>query len=420
MTKMKRFELLEILVDDIVRRIDANSPLSQEWKDQYSDERSVKIEDAILWCDDNIVIEPYKSIIHYLRNFVNSADYDRDDELEVITMYTLSVSNNEARKKKIRGVFTRTNPYVCTLEVFYNEGNFSLADSNWGIWERIWASIGNNAEQANEFWTDLLNDQRSRIYVHTDTIENINEDKIWKLYSFAYLSYINEGKFSIPSILRAADLSPMYASLVFDERAKYDQFFDVYDVLNEVKHAEDLLTRFVKVYQVIELLAYRKKFQKLIKEHMDHHYPIVRQIESLTESFKKSEKEEISNLFTDCFSTIANKLDEEVAGAYPARSTYLSWDCRQFIQEYYKINFDGTAHHPLYDSKTVGLIVYQIRCSIVHNKETEVHFTFNNMGDYVAIVPLIEKLNTLLLENIIELINNGEKLKYTADTLPLY
>lgn len=279
MTKMKRFELLEILVDDIVRRIDANSPLSQEWKDQYSDERSVKIEDAILWCDDNIVIEPYKSIIHYLRNFVNSADYDRDDELEVITMYTLSVSNNEARKKKIRGVFTRTNPYVCTLEVFYNEGNFSLADSNWGIWERIWASIGNNAEQANEFWTDLLNDQRSRIYVHTDTIENINEDKIWKLYSFAYLSYINEGKFSIPSILRAADLSPMYASLVFDERAKYDQFFDVYDVLNEVKHAEDLLTRFVKVYQVIELLAYRKKFQKLIKEHMDHHYPIVRQIE---------------------------------------------------------------------------------------------------------------------------------------------
>ena len=91
-----------------------------------------------------------------------------------------------------------------------------------------------------------------------------------------------------------------------------------------------------------------------------------------------------------------------------------------YIKEIYKVDADLDVRHPKYSTVLISKIVYQLRCSIVHNKETEFHYTYNNLEEYKAIVPLIKKLNELLLSYIVEIINQGILLVYSHEKLNLY
>ena len=200
---------------------------------------------------------------------------------------------------------------------------------------------------------------------------------------------------------------------------------DVYDVLNEVKHADDALTRFLKVYQVLEQLAYRKEFVKLIYEHVKNYHPIVRSIQSVTDKFKKQEQTIIQQLFKDEFKGLYNIIDVP-DGHYKYTSdepACLNLESRNKIKDLYAIQAENSRpDKPYYTAAQMGDIVYKIRCIIVHNKETELHFTYNNISDYKDIVNLINTLSTKLCEMIVSLINHGTNttLTYEGRTLTLY
>lgn len=211
-------------------------------------------------------------------------------------------------------------------------------------------------------------------------------------------------------------------SLSFDTNAKYEQFFDVCVVLNEVKFADDELMKFLKVYQVLEQLAYRKRFIELIEEHVHNHHPIVRSIESVTNNFKQSELTVFEKLFTDELKKLYDSIDipdntSAYTGAEPA---CLNIAARKHVKKLYDINSAGT--RPYYTPKQMGDLVYKIRCSIVHNKETEMHFTFNNIYDYEPLIELIKELSEALCKSVIELINDSvnKPLTYTDRELKLY
>ena len=411
---MTRSDLIITMLDNIVNRIN----LSAEWRQDYETAKSIGLHDVVEYCA-TITKKPYAKVIEDIRSYVNNQD-NMDEDLSYPQCYTLSVKNNQAQKRKFKKLRTDSDPYVCTLDVFGNNRNISITDDNWVVWERIWCSIANDATEKNKFWRELSSSNRSLIYIQTSE-PNITPARKWNIYSYAYLKYINENKFPIPDILRESDNFSIVRPLSFNNNAKYDQFLDVYDVLNEVKHSDDTLTRFLKVYQVLELLAYRKEFQELIKEHVQHRYPIVRKIASLTDSFKKSEQKELSNLFSDCFSEIGERLDPLAAdGTRTISISYLTPQCLDYIKKIYKVDADLDVRHPKYSTVLISKIVYQLRCSIVHNKETEFHYTYNNLEEYKAIVPLIKKLNELLLSYIVEIINQGNLLVYSHEKLNLY
>ena len=96
---------------------------------------------------------------------------------------------------------------------------------------------------------------------------------------------------------------------------------------------------------------------------------------------------------------------------------------RNKIKDLYNIQaVNSRPDKPYYEATQMGEIVYQIRCSIVHNKETELHFTYNNISDYQDIIDLINTLSTKLSEMIVSLINDGANtpLTYENKTLTLY
>lgn len=65
-----------------------------------------------------------------------------------------------------------------------------------------------------------------------------------------------------------------------------------------------------------------------------------------------------------------------------------------------------------------------LRCSIVHNKATELHFSRSNVSQYRDIVPLMKKIIRVMEEQIVNLIGcndpNKRLLDYHSQTFNLY
>lgn len=414
---MTRGDLIVKILDDIVSRVNAIIPLDADWVNRYNADKLMSEQKAVQCCS-TIMQEPYRKIISFIERYVNSEEYTGEETLTPIPVYTLEVPEDSSRRKKFWNLQTASDPYVATLDVFGEVSHINIEGGNWKVWERIWTVIADDAQEKNKFWDDLLRTNRLAIYINTNE-PNVSDDVKWKMYSYAYLACVNESSFPLPVDIEKSSSSVLYPGLIYNSNAKYDQFFDVYDVLNEVKYAPDLLTEFVKIYQVLELLTYRYKFQTLIASHMRNHYPIVRQIESMTEKFKKGELDELENFFKDILVGIENRLDPtDASGGYPTVPDYLKTDIVDYLKLNYSINTGGS--RPVYSNRNIADIVYKIRCGIVHNKETEFHLTYNNIEEYRVVVPLIKKLNELLLMEIMELINDGNRLLYLNKNLVLY
>ena len=67
-------------------------------------------------------------------------------------------------------------------------------------------------------------------------------------------------------------------------------------------------------------------------------------------------------------------------------------------------------------------VVYQLRNSIVHNKEAELHFSYGNMDEYSVVIPLIAQLIKTLGSGVVHIINNppNQDLVFDKRELNLY
>ena len=71
-----------------------------------------------------------------------------------------------------------------------------------------------------------------------------------------------------------------------------------------------------------------------------------------------------------------------------------------FLEREYGITKGG------HSDKKIAKIVYNIRNSIVHNKSTELHFSYGNIDEYRDIIGLVRLLIEKFEPKIIEIINN--------------
>ena len=97
-----------------------------------------------------------------------------------------------------------------------------------------------------------------------------------------------------------------------------------------------------------------------------------------------------------------------------------------FVDKYFGKSKNG--NHYLDTSKPqteidtgVARFIYDTRCSIVHNKESEFHILYNNYDEYKDIVPLMVSINNIMAEKILEILKTVRPaIHYEAQTLELY
>ena len=431
---MKRKDIFEKMLLDIATRLNNSGHLTLDKKEEFEDNLIMGLDKAVVFLKGFVSseIDDYNSIYSKFIDFIAAQNNESSDYFE----YDILVP--PAKQYDIKQEYENQSKQICTLlepivfttsSLFYNGVLIDFKTERgtlvWKGIERLWANWDINSKNTQDFWDFCRNCCNNKYYIQT-SIEGSNpsEETAWKIYCYNYLRTVNDTRFEVPNLLKITNRS-FSTSLTFCETASYEQFLDVYDVLNEVKHADDALTRFLKVYQVLEQLAYRKEFVKLIYEHVKNYHPIVRSIQSVTDKFKKQEQTIIQQLFKDEFKGLYNIIDVP-DGHYKYTSdepACLNLESRNKIKDLYAIQAENSRpDKPYYTAAQMGDIVYKIRCSIVHNKETELHFTYNNISDYKDIVNLINTLSTKLCEMIVSLINHGTNttLTYEGRTLTLY
>ena len=171
----------------------------------------------------------------------------------------------------------------------------------------------------------------------------------------------------------------------------YQQYFELFDIINEVNHSTEIITRFLKVYHMLEYLVYRVELVK-VEEKARLNKTFIREIHSLAgKGSAEKEFEIFKKNFPKIFAT------EIVEGYFNLGA--LNVNQVQFLKN--KIGLDP--YTPT-DKEKVCRLIYILRNSIVHNKESEFHMTTTNPDEYIDMIPLlnvlIEKLERLIIDKI--------------------
>lgn len=262
----------------------------------------------------------------------------------------------------------------------------------------------------------LHNDGKNDYYLIYDDSWSPGVDS-WKLYMYGLFMHTNDGN-SIKTDPTLNYVSSQHnPTVVFNGNAKYEQYIDIYDVISEWNESTDILTAFLKMYQVLEYMVYRKEFVAIV-EGSKIKQSFVRQIKGLDKKFSNGERE----TFVKGVSEVISSFNGEIS------DTLITPDISSFCQKYFPKNRDGSTYmkpENIRDSIVidgcVSKFIYDVRCSIVHNKESEFHMTSINYDEYSSIVPLMSEIMKVVGKKVMETINDeNNKICFPDKSINLY
>lgn len=234
------------------------------------------------------------------------------------------------------------------------------------------------------------------------------------LYAFALASSMNnKDSIEIPQeLVFSWGTNPILASFDYNKNIVYKEFYDIYDVFNDWLHATDILTAFIKMYQIAEYMIYRSQMVEIVNR-ANIKQSFLRETKNLSAKYVKSERDTIIANFSKLFNSFSLNPGEVTA----------SWS---FVDQYFG-EANGGGHYldttkPQNNiDKGVARFIYDTRCAIVHNKESEFHIQYNNYEDYKDIVPLMRSINDIMAKKILEIINSlTPSIHYQSQKLDLY
>ena len=213
----------------------------------------------------------------------------------------------------------------------------------------------------------------------------------WRLYSYAYLCFVNENRFERPTELNYNKETPFIAAIPFNPNNKYEQYFDAYNVMSESKYADDVLLRFLRMYQILEYMAFRRALADMTKGNIKEN-GFVRNVISMASKGSEKEFDELKKGLKDVLPDLSTLFT----------TAMITPDQDMFIRDRLMIKDQ-------HNNDRVLKIVYRLRNCIVHNKESELHFMYANTFVYAHGIDLMKKLIEIIEPAIVEVINDPVK-----------
>ena len=353
-----------------------------------------------------------------LKIFVQSLSQKiNDDELDNVN-YIVSKSSFTTSIKKRNFIWNSLDLSVINGETLLNPSNYDLdndqIDDILLIIERICCDDHNR----EEFISCLLSNVRDNqdYYVIINSASQYIGIDVWKLYMYALSLFVNSGKTIIANQnLLYNKPTPWNSSVVFNTDAKYEQYIDIYDVISEWNNCTDVLNGFLKMYQILEYMIYRKEFVSIVKG-ANIKQSFVRQIKGLDRKYSNSERDAFKKGFKEVLSTFSG-------GAIT--SAMITNEAENFCKKYYPCNGSSYMQNAITDpnqiDNCIAMFIYDTRCSIVHNKESEFHISSINYEIYKPIVPLMKNVMNVVGEKIIETISKDSNcIQFDNPSIPLY
>lgn len=203
------------------------------------------------------------------------------------------------------------------------------------------------------------------------------------------------------------------ATTSFSGAIHYQQYFEVFDIINELNHSDETITRFLKLYHILEYLVYRAELVKLeVKARVNRTF--IREIHGFTGK-GQSDKEYI--IFNKNFKDIFRA---EIAGdAFQLNP--LTAQEGIFLKNYWGIDITPLNVFRQRDGDQITQLIYRIRNSIVHNKESEFHITTTNPDDYIDVIDLMKRFIQILERQVFDKISSDAgSISYQNQHIELY
>lgn len=237
----------------------------------------------------------------------------------------------------------------------------------------------------------------------------------WRIFSEAYFEKAINSVIPISDELKFTD-SPISPALSPDWNSPYEQYHDSFNIISDMKRSGDLLTRFLKMYQVLELFMFRLKLVPLAQGQATRN-SFVSNVRKTVNNL--NELESLRELFKDVFEDI-HKTDVKDDIDPPQANSIELW---RYINNELTVNSKKILDvNAISDESTLAKLVYKIRCCIVHSKESEMHFTPDNIEEYKELIPVMVVLIKVIQKEIVNVINNPskDKLEFTDNMMMLY
>lgn len=267
--------------------------------------------------------------------------------------------------------------------------------------EFIWSAISGDNDAMKEFWDRCSEKQENSFYIITDENLSSNEE-IWNAYSYGYMLYANSREYERDSQLNYHKENKFAGTIPYIKENMYSQYYELFDLISESHYCDDVLRRYLNMYQIIENMCYRRHLAKISRGSKRG---FVRHSIAIASRANKNETDEIVKGIMELFPGIKDVI---------AVSDIRPYD--PFLEREYGIANGG------HGDKKVAKIIYNLRNSIVHNKSTELHFSYGNFEEYKDVIELIYLLIEKLEPKIINIINdpNNTILEYDGKKMDLY
>lgn len=265
---------------------------------------------------------------------------------------------------------------------------------------------------------DFLANHQYLFYCKSHYIAGVSRKNVSTLLK---LHMISSGMKTTPS--PEYSRPPSNSSLeMFCPSQSYIQFQDVIGILGEYNNRRDILSKYLSIFHVIENFMFKEPIVRLERSSPGTMFSI-RDFKRLYKSVDMDEQRAIKSLFKEAF-----KVSFE--GALFSNFAYREWQDfleRNSESESEIIDFlrllsitDFTNVNPGNFYDFIARVVYQVRCSIVHNKETEFHVSSESYSEGCKLI--LEDFLLRFLEELIFLLvsKDNQIVWYRSESIKLW
>lgn len=323
---------------------------------------------------DKVIVSNFKNIIIEDEKWY---EYHQQENLGIKPLFWNNYLGNNSDKKYVIVDFRKGIDEV--VNIFRNQNNINVEICIWIIL----------------LLDDISNDKKVFLCTNLETpdLEKVKTRilagiKLSILLSGKILHGIQEYTYEPLELTNQRGIFDCLAN--YDILSKtYEQYEQIYEVINEYNGTKGIIEKYLKLYQVLEELMVRVNVVKFSKATIS-----VRSLEEF-KSIKSSEREALKRLFSHIFyenalsssKTPDKKLLDEIRELWCiSDSTY----CTKLNVRYSEIKemkqptaYDFIALFTNYEVEKIADFysywIYELRCEIVHNKATEYHMTYINL-----------------------------------------
>lgn len=412
---MKRFQLYKELLWEILTSYSGITKRTDEYEDIQDFLEDDNISQALRCLTTSTSLRhELKPLLITIYNFIEDESVDLSDDVSVSGQIKIFQSHHDKKYSRSLAYYSANLNVVETCTLYKSD------DETYSLECLMFLeTIMTSPKRRKDLLRELCKKEKKQTYIiqvnKTSMGLSTNEaNNFENLYSYALAAYMNDKKvIAIPEELKFTwGTAPILSSFVYNKEIIYQEYYDIYDVFNDWLHATDILTAFLKMYQIAEYMVYRSQMAEIVNR-ANIKQSFLRETKNLSSRYTKNERDTIVSNFIILFHDFILS---------PTEVTN-SWT---FVDKYYGMTKSGNHYLDATKSqldidKGVARFVYDTRCAIVHNKESEFHILYNNYEEYQEIVPLMKSINDIMASKILEIINTqGSKLHYEHQKLDLY